>query len=155
MNFRVRAAAIILNDTEELLMVLHRHPKTGDEWWTLPGGGLEPTENAMDAVGREVCEECNIHCIPDRLVYVREFLDEENSIHHVELFFTAKAVDYNIHKGIDPELQEQFITECRFLSKKDIINTSVAVYPEVLRNRFWQDKDNGFYGHAAYLGLQK
>lgn len=154
MNFRVRAAAIIQNDAEELLLVLHRHPRSGEEWWTLPGGGIEPAESAEDAVVREVEEECNIRCIPDKLVYVRESLDEENNIHHVELFFTAKVNNFNILTGIDPELQEQYIIECRFLSKEDIKNTKVAVYPEVLKNRFWQDKDNGFCGHTTYLGLQ-
>ncbi len=152
MHFRVRAAAIILNNNSEILLVHHRHPQTGEEWWTLPGGGLEGEENAVDAVIREVKEECKINCIPQRLVYVREFLDCKNDIHHVELFFTANVNNYQVEKGIDPELKEQYITDVRFFSRKDIEKVQVAVFPEILRDRFWEDLESNFTGHHTYLG---
>lgn len=158
MIFRVRAAAIILDKSMRLLMVHHRQPQTGVEWWTLPGGGLEKDESAVSAVKREVKEECNIECIPGKLVYVREFIQEEINTHHVELFFTASVVDidnYKIKKGVDPELKEQIITRVGFLSKEEIQKTKVKVYPEVLRGRFWEDLKNNFKDHEVYLGLRE
>jgi len=152
MYFRVRAAAIILNKNNELLLVHHRHPRTGEEWWTLPGGGLEGVESATDAIIREVKEECKITCIPQRLIYVREFLDCKDDIHHVELFFTATVKDYQIEKGTDPELKEQYIIDVRFFSRHDIENFHTAVFPEILRDRFWEDLKNDFRGHNSYLG---
>lgn len=62
---------------------------------------LEGVESATDAIIREVKEECKISCIPQRLVYVREFLDCKDNIHHVELFFTATVKDYQIERGTD------------------------------------------------------
>jgi len=71
------------------------------------------------------------------LVYVREFFGGlEKEIHHVELFFTAEVDRYDIITGIDPELEEQYIIETRFLSKEEIETTAIKVYPEVLKGRF-------------------
>lgn len=154
MRFRVRAAAIILNDRNEVLLVFHKNSRTGEEWWTPPGGGLESDENTVDAVIREVREECGIECTPDKLVYVRELLTRQYDVHHIELFFTAKAQEYAVKVGTDPEADEQLIREARFLSRSEIENTNVGVYPEILRNRFWDDLKTGFTGHTVYLGLR-
>ncbi|MDQ7096666.1 NUDIX hydrolase [Desulfosporosinus sp. PR] len=156
MTFRVRAAAIIFNARGELLLVFHRSPITGDEWWTLPGGGLEDNENALEALVREVKEECGVECKPGRLVYVREFLEStEKGVHHVELFFTAEVDTYDIVTGFDPEFAEQYIIESRFLSKKEIVSSNTKVYPEILNDRFWNDLRTGFIGHDVYLGIKQ
>ncbi|MGI6450166.1 MAG: NUDIX domain-containing protein [Desulfitobacteriia bacterium] len=156
MIFRVRAAAIILNSLREVLLVLHRNPLTGEEWWTLPGGRLENEESAMEAVIREIKEECGIECKPKSLVYVREFIEgHKEKVHHVELYFTAEVDNYDIETGLDPELDEQFIVESRFMSKEEIESTDISVYPEVLKDRFWYDLESGFVGHTVYLGIQK
>ena len=155
MRLRVRAAGIILNDKKELLLVLHKNPYTGDMWWTFPGGGLEGRESAEEAVVREVKEECGLCCTPGRLIYVREFLGQEEDVHHVELFFTAEVEHCNIIKGTDPELTQQYIIETRFLSRKEIAEAEAEIYPEILRNSFWDDLESGFSGQTVYLGLHE
>ena len=60
MNLRPRAAAIILNEANELLVLKQKNPETGFEWWTLPGGGMEPEESVIDTIVREVKEECKL-----------------------------------------------------------------------------------------------
>lgn len=154
MKFRTRAAAIIFNDVNELLLVFHRSPITGEEWWTLPGGGIEGSENALETVVREVQEECGIICNPGKLVYVREFLGEFKDLHHIELFFTATADSYRITTGHDPEIEQQYIIESRFLDRTEIETTKINIYPEILRNQFWEDLKAGFIGHNVYLGQQ-
>ncbi|MEL1135442.1 NUDIX hydrolase [Desulfitobacterium sp. THU1] len=156
MRFRVRAAAIILNEAKEVLLVLHRSPFRGKAWWTLPGGKLEDGESAIEAVIREVEEECGIVCKPGSLVYVREFIGGHiEQVHHVELFFTAEVDSYDIVTGIDPELEEQYIVESRFLSKEEIKSSEITVYPEVLTDRFWDDLESGFVGQTVYLGIHE
>ena len=53
----VRVSAIIIKNNEILLM--HRK-KNGEEYWVFPGGGVEDTEKAEQAIIREVTEETNL-----------------------------------------------------------------------------------------------
>lgn len=157
MRIRTRAAAIILNDKNELLLVKHRDPDTGETWWMLPGGGIEGAESAEEAVIREVNEECGIQCIPKELVYVREYVEWEKETHHIGLFFTAEALDFNINTGTDPEFpaDKQFIIETAFLSEEEVKNIPTELFPEILRNEFWDNLKAEFKGHRVYLGQQK
>ena len=52
----VTAAAVVLNERDELLLV--RSPRRG---WEMPGGQVEQGESAKKAVVREVFEETGLH----------------------------------------------------------------------------------------------
>lgn len=55
------AAAVVLNpdDQERIILVRRRYPPEMGHW-TLPGGGIEAGESALDAVMREVEEETGL-----------------------------------------------------------------------------------------------
>lgn len=64
---RKRAAAIILQDGE--LLVIHRQ-KPGQDYYILPGGGVELDESFRDACIREVKEETGLEVISLQLVHI-------------------------------------------------------------------------------------
>ena len=53
-----RVQAIVARDGRVLMVKHHCH---GEEWWCLPGGGLEPGETPEQGALRELREECNVN----------------------------------------------------------------------------------------------
>lgn len=151
MNLRPRAAAIILNTQNELLVIRQKNPNTGFEWLTLPGGGMEPTESVIETIIREVQEECHLICEPYKLAYICESIDTEINTHHLGMFFLAHVSTFDtLEIGLDPEVETQYIRECLFLSEKEIKNHSLPIFPAVFKNQFWEDLRNGFKTHSIY-----
>ncbi|MBB4738141.1 8-oxo-dGTP diphosphatase [Actinoplanes octamycinicus] len=70
MSERRRAAAVIVRDGRVLMVHERSRRSGGGEWWTLPGGGLQPGETAEEAVRREVFEETGL--VVSDLRYVLE-----------------------------------------------------------------------------------
>jgi 8-oxo-dGTP pyrophosphatase MutT (NUDIX family) len=83
-RFNLRAAAVFIQENYVLL-----HRMESDVIWALPGGRVEPGENAASAVVREMMEELGevVHC--GELLYVVENFFEHKSKqnHEVGLYF--------------------------------------------------------------------
>ncbi len=151
MNLRPRAAAIILNEANELLLLLQKDPKTGFEWWTLPGGGMEPEESVIDTIVREVKEECGIDCRPSKLIYMSEYVDYNIDTHHLGMFFlTEIAPDACVEVGSDPEVEVQYIQACKFVGKEAIQQAKIPIYPAVFKYQFWEDLEKNFQNYEVY-----
>jgi ADP-ribose pyrophosphatase YjhB (NUDIX family) len=61
MEPRIRVSAI-LRWRERILLI--RQEKPGKEYWLLPGGGVNSGESLVDALHRELTEECGIDELP-------------------------------------------------------------------------------------------
>src|SRR4030042_5174388 len=138
MQHRIRAAAIVVRDNR-VLLVMHRHPGAGVEWWVPPGGGIMGEETIYECARREAFEETGLVVELGQILYLREFLDLESDIHHFEVFilaasFTGELTMANI-KPAEPEIA--YIKEVRFFSQDEI--QGLIVYPEILKDKFWQD----------------
>lgn len=59
-------------------------------YWSLPGGHIDPFETVEHAVIREVKEEVGLDLVPEFLFYFDEIISEEN-IHAVVNVFTGEA----------------------------------------------------------------
>jgi 8-oxo-dGTP pyrophosphatase MutT (NUDIX family) len=151
MNHRIRAAALIV-DHGRILLVEHTHPSTGETWWVPPGGGVEPEDDSIFAcAARETFEETGLTVTLDRIVYTREFMDDERATLNLELFvlgrsFSGELTIANI-RGRGPD--EEYIRSARWLHKEDL--QTLIVYPEILKGSFWDDLGRGF-PQAVYLG---
>jgi 8-oxo-dGTP diphosphatase len=100
-------AAIIKND--QILMVQHRHD--GREYWTLPGGGIEAGETAVEAVIREVREETGLVATVARLLFEESYLNGASPCH---CYLVDVADDQEAVLGADPE-QEHLEQQARML----------------------------------------
>ena len=78
-------------------MVRHQHD--GRDYWTLPGGGINPEERAEEAVEREVREETGLW------VEVVRFLFDHPYSGGTSYCFLARirGPDHNPELGSDPE----------------------------------------------------
>jgi len=153
MTHRIRVAALI-TDGDRILLVQHIHPVTREEWWVPPGGGVEQEDGSVfDCARREVFEETGLRVELTNIVYIREFLDQENQARNLELFVgsTAHSGELTLRhvQGSGPD--ENYIRGVRWVPRCELGN--ITVYPEVLRSSFWEDLAEGF-PRTKYLGTQ-
>lgn len=81
-----------------------RHVHDGRDYWTLPGGGIEPGETPEQAALRELREETGLTGSAVRELYRREYLNTAGS-HITETCFAVEvAADATPALGHDPEL---------------------------------------------------
>lgn len=66
---RQAVRAIVVKDDK--LLVMHRN-KFGQEYYTLPGGGIDPGETGEQSLTRELAEETSVTVQNPRLVFVEE-----------------------------------------------------------------------------------
>jgi 8-oxo-dGTP pyrophosphatase MutT (NUDIX family) len=154
MQYRIRASALIVNDSK-VLLVKHVHPIAGYEWWVPPGGGVEPRDSSIfDCAQRETFEETGLNVKLSRIAYVREFVDGETNTHNLELYLLGESTSGeltldNIH-GNGPD--QDFIKDVRWLTQEELLQ--IVVFPEILRDTFWYDFSRGF-PEVRYLGVQR
>jgi ADP-ribose pyrophosphatase YjhB (NUDIX family) len=86
-RFQLRAAAVVIHDRFVLL-----HRLEGDEFWALPGGRVEPGEDARSALIREMGEELTETVKCDELLYVVEnfFAHAGKPNHEIGLYFATR-----------------------------------------------------------------
>jgi ADP-ribose pyrophosphatase YjhB (NUDIX family) len=89
-RFHLRAAAVIMREGSVLL-----HRAEGDSFWALPGGRVEPGEEAAHAVVREMREELAVEVAPSRLAWVVEnfFTYQGEAQHEIGLYFLAEPAE--------------------------------------------------------------
>ena len=154
MRHRIRAAALLC-DGERLLLVEHRSGVDGKLWWIPPGGGVEPEDASVFACAvREVREETGLRVECSRIAYVREYLDSARGIRHLELFVVATAWSGEITLAHlpPPGPGDDIVLRAAWLTRAELRDHQI--YPEHLRDGFWDDFARGF-PETRYLGVEQ
>jgi 8-oxo-dGTP diphosphatase len=108
-------AQCLITRGKQVLMVKHR--VSGDEWWCLPGGGVEPQETASEAALRELEEEC---CVVGKILHQTAASMDGFDIDTVT--FLVELGKQEPHMGTDPEFLEgdQILADVRWLTLAEI-----------------------------------
>ena len=77
-NFRVAAKAFIINDGKLLLVKRRPNDVHRPDEWDIPGGRLEPGENPLEGLRREVREEAGIDVEIVCPLHVQHFTRDDN-----------------------------------------------------------------------------
>ncbi len=135
----VRTRAVIFDEKGRILV--QHHSRSTPDFYRLPGGGLRFREKAEDGVVREIREEAGLDIRVDRLLWVRDFL-QEFPYHSIELFFLATVM-----AGEFTPLPEGEDIELLFISLEDL--EKMVFYPKALipklkllrESRAWMDRN--------------
>lgn len=115
-KIRIRVCGILENEKSEILLINHSGLNESNEFWHLPGGGVNDLENIETALIREFKEECNLNV--NILAYVNTYEYIKPPLHAIELIFKVSSSNFNIKKGFDPELD--IINELKFMTLQEI-----------------------------------
>ena len=134
---RIRVSGILKKD-DKILFVKHR--KKGEEYYLLPGGGVDFGETFETALKREFLEEVNINISVDRLCIISEGVDPKGEKHIINLVF---LVDYVSGEIVLPD--EERIVGIEYLEVTNLNN--YIIYPNIKKEL----KKNSF-DNISYLG---
>jgi 8-oxo-dGTP diphosphatase len=137
MKHRISAGVLALQD-ERILLVRHFRPGIHD-FWAGPGGGVEGAEELSAAAEREVFEETGLRVKTGALAYIDELIDPSGRM--LKFWFLADYVSGEIDVSANPAEGES-ISEAGWFARDAL--PAGHIFPEVLRDRFWDDLNTGF-----------
>lgn len=134
---RIRVSGILIKD-EKILFVKHR--KNKEEYYLLPGGGVDFGESFESALKREFMEEVNLEVEVKNLAFVSEGIDPKGEKHIISMVF---VVDYVSGEVKIPE--EERIIACEYLDIKEL--EKYRIYPNIKKVLI-----SGQFDRIRYLG---
>jgi len=127
-------AAIIVDNGEILLVKRANEPARGK--WSPPGGVVELGESLVDAVRREVREECGLEIEVDGLLDVVEVVRRDSKgrirFHYVILDYLARPTGGELRPGEDA-------SEVRWIPLRELENYEITQSLRKLVERHWSE----------------
>ena len=143
-EIRNSAKALIVRDGK---MAAIRIRDAGEEWYIMPGGGMEPEETLPEAVCREVLEELGLQVECRELLFVIEGVHGER-FHRVDLVFACEII------GEKKDVQLHSDTNQVGVDWLEIAELNrLPLYPSKLRRQimnYYEGKQ-----HSVYLGNEE
>lgn len=109
-----RAQSLVVRGNR-ILMVKHR--QHGEEWWCLPGGGIEAGEKPEAAALRELREEC---CVEGRLIKPTSLVEYGSDDHHYTYLVEIGEQEPTLGDDPDKEQDRKILADLGWLSFDDL-----------------------------------
>lgn len=149
MIVRILARVVTYNHAENKILLVKNK---GGDFWYAPGGGWEQDkENILECAKREVKEETGVDVEILRLLYLQEFHPTPETVCFETFWFAKPVGDTNInelHIDIDPN---GAVGTAQWFSRSELQN--VKVFPERLKNTFWENIDSTAKSEDPYMGV--
>jgi ADP-ribose pyrophosphatase YjhB (NUDIX family) len=112
MDIRVAAYGVIVDDDDRILLAHWR--ENGRSGWTLPGGGIDPGEDPVHAVVREIAEETGYtaeagdllgidsHIVPAE----HRFVPDAGPLHALRIVYRANVVSGSLTNELEGSTDE-------------------------------------------------
>jgi len=110
---RIRVSGILMKE-DKILFVKHR--KNGEEYYLLPGGGVDFGESFETALKREFMEEVNLEIVVKNLCYISEGVDPKGEKHLISMVFLVEYVSGELKLP-----DEERIVGAEYLKVKDLV----------------------------------
>ncbi len=157
MDCAISAGTIVFRSGRFLFL---HHQGAGFDFWLPPGGRLRGEESILECAAREAHEETGLRVVPQRIVYVEEFVEKD--LHFCKFWILAEDPGGRLNvEGLDSdearaavarsESGDDHVVDARFISRDEM--QAIPADPRILRDTFWQDLAQNF-PEARHLGLQ-
>lgn len=117
MNRRITVRAVVVHEGKLLGVRLNptdSAPQNGT-FWCVPGGGLDPTEDLMSGLRREMLEETGIEPKIGNLLYIQQYQDQKGE--YLEFFFDVTNSSDYLHVDLTQTTHgTEEIAEIRFIN---------------------------------------
>lgn len=87
MERRIAARGIIVENGNLLCLRLKPYKGQPNDYWCVPGGGIDPGEPLVTAVEREITEELGVKPEVGNLLYIQQFAGASSGREDLEFFF--------------------------------------------------------------------
>ncbi len=133
---RIRVAGILEKENKILFI---KHKKEENEYWLLPGGGVDYGETFQKALEREFIEETGLRINVGKMKFISEAIAPNTKRHIVNIFFEVNYISGELKIG-----DEKILKELKYLEKKQLENK--IIYPNIKKELLEE------HLHIEYLG---
>ncbi|MGB6128022.1 MAG: NUDIX hydrolase [Psychrilyobacter sp.] len=140
-TIRIRVCGILEKENEVLLV---KHIKNNNEYYLLPGGGVDHGEDFRTALKREFLEECNLDVAIENMVFISEGIAPNGGRHIVNIYFKVSYISGDLQIGLDGSN----LIGVEYIKKSELEN--VILYPNTKKElkEYFETKDS----EIKYLG---